>query len=108
MRKAFRWLIFAVVLVAGAAYAYTGYVVHQHRQAVLAKLKDPDSAKFQRERLRYGYTLSTSVLCGEVNAKNETGGYTGYRRFIASGHKMYVEVADNDVQSESVKIECGE
>lgn len=108
MRKVIGWLILAVVLLAGAAYAYTGYIVHQHRNAVKALLKDPDSAKFQNENLRFGYTLLNSVLCGEVNSKNEMGGYTGYRRFIASGHTMRADIANSELQTDLVKTDCGE
>lgn len=46
------------------------------REAVKGTLKDPDSAKFQNER------ISGLLVCGEVNAKNSYGGYTGYKRYI--------------------------
>ncbi|QKU23068.1 hypothetical protein FOB19_12555 [Acinetobacter lwoffii] len=37
-------------------------------------LKDPDSAQIRNQ---HGF-------CGEVNSKNSFGGYTGFKRFIAS------------------------
>lgn len=86
--------LLALVGVVGA-YLYTVYLVHQHRKPVLAQLKDPDSAKFQNERLRYGRTLKSSILCGEVNAKNEMGGYVGYRLFAASGDTMKAEIVSD-------------
>lgn len=51
------------------------------RDAVRARLKDPDSAQFRNQ----------AGWCGEVNAKNSLGGYVGYRRFIASGRTVLVE-----------------
>lgn len=44
------------------------------RDFVLGALKDPDSAQFRSQK----------GFCGEVNSKNSFGGYTGFKRFIAS------------------------
>lgn len=44
-------------------------------QAVLnikQKLKDPDSAKFRNQK----------GACGEVNAKNDQGEYTGFKKYV--------------------------
>lgn len=42
-------------------------------------LKDGDSAKFK------GLFVRNGNVCGEVNAKNSFGAYTGYQRFVAVG-----------------------
>lgn len=47
---------------------------------VLANLKDPESAEFRDQK----------GLCGEVNAKNSFGGYTGFKRFMAASEEMVV------------------
>ena len=44
--------------------------------AVRARLKDPGSAQFARERV-----AGKGVTCGIVNAKDSEGHYTGFRRF---------------------------
>lgn len=54
------------------------------RQAVLFKLTDPDSAKF-RNVVVVAKPGQAKAVCGEVNAKNQMGGYTGYKRFISAG-----------------------
>src|SRR5690606_30180026 len=55
------------------------------RNAVLAKLRDPDSAKFRNVRklgmFGEGASNSPAVYCGEVNAKNTMGGYVGFVHF---------------------------
>lgn len=55
------------------------------RDAVLAKLRDPDSAKFRNVRklgmIGEGVPDSPAVYCGEVNAKNAMGGYPGFVHF---------------------------
>ena len=48
----------------------------QAKQAISSVLKDPGSAQFRNIR-----EVSGGVLCGEVNAKNELGGYVGFKRF---------------------------
>lgn len=47
---------------------------------VLARLKDPDSAKFRGQ-----FVGVSGIPCGEVNSKNSFGGYTGFQRYMASG-----------------------
>lgn len=54
------------------------------RSFVTRHLKDPDSAEFRNQ----------SGMCGEVNAKNGFGGYTGYRRFMAANEDMVVFEGD--------------
>lgn len=55
------------------------------RDAVMARLRDPDSAKFRNVRklgmLGGGIPGSPAVYCGEVNAKNAMGGYPGFVHF---------------------------
>jgi len=49
-------------------------------------LKDPDSAEIRNH----------NGNCGEVNSKNSFGGYTGFRRFIASSAIVAVEGENMD------------
>lgn len=44
-------------------------------------LKDPDSAQFQNVT----YQSKTNTVCGEVNAKNGFGGYSGFSVFFSLG-----------------------
>ena len=44
-------------------------------------LKDGDSAKFRNHY----------ELCGEVNAKNSFGAYTGYSKYVITPDKIYFE-----------------
>lgn len=63
-------------------------------RAVRASLKDPDSAQFKGVRANYTEEFDV-VACGQVNAKNELGGYTGFKRFISSGKSVILEGRDN-------------
>lgn len=61
------------------------------KNAVLDQLIDPESARFYRI---YG-TLTSAPnkeprVCGEVNAKNRMGGYTGRKRFVVASGKPYI------------------
>ncbi len=56
----------------------------QAMQRVSAVLKDPDSAKFQNLRVVTN-SKGQQCVCGEVNARNSFGGYTGYKEFAFAG-----------------------
>lgn len=58
------------------------------KDTVRSKLKDPDSAEFRNVQFYSGGPSPTT--CGEVNAKNSFGGFSGYERFIAVGSTMSV------------------
>lgn len=60
------------------------------KSAVLAKLKDPESAEFGD----VGYR-EPGIVCGFVNAKNSFGGYTGQRAFIADSGEGYLYLQDD-------------
>lgn len=47
------------------------------REQVTSRLKDPGSAQFQDVT----YDATSRVACGQVNAKNSFGGYTGFQQF---------------------------
>ena len=58
----------------------------QKREMLLQSLRDPSSAQFREERVRL-----TGYLCGQVNAKNGMGGYTGFRRFASNEQDYLLE-----------------
>jgi hypothetical protein len=53
------------------------------QQSIKTQLKDPESATFRNVHFYSGG--GTPVVCGEVNARNGFGGYTGFERFVAAG-----------------------
>lgn len=55
------------------------------KDIALASLKDPDSAKFQ----------NIKGVCGEVNAKNGFGGYSGFKRFYLDNNQPVFQDNDN-------------
>ena len=58
--------------------------VEEAQAATLDALKDPESARFKWVRATDGTKLDMRwrAICGEVNAKNSHGGYTGFSRFV--------------------------
>lgn len=57
------------------------------KKAITYNFKDPDSSLFRLVKLsKDGY-----FSCGEVNAKNSYGAYSGYRKFLASPKAIWVE-----------------
>lgn len=54
------------------------------KDLVKSRLKDPFSAQFRNIKQN----------CGEVNAKNEFGGYTGFSRFVVFEKNTRVSIED--------------
>lgn len=84
MKRAFRLslgLLVLLVALAAVVVGWRSYLVHELRKPVLAELSDPDSALFRDEAYYGPWTLGSGVLCGEVNAKNGFGAYSGYTGF---------------------------
>lgn len=55
------------------------------RAAVLLRLKDPDSARFGQ--IAHG---KAGAICGEVNARNSYGGYTGMTPFMLTADGAFM------------------
>ncbi|QFU23158.1 hypothetical protein FM038_014055 [Shewanella eurypsychrophilus] len=56
------------------------------------KLKDPESVQFRNFKIKRGGDYSGAslpdavrIVCGERNAKNSYGGYTGFKTFYVDG-----------------------
>ena len=72
------------------------------KDAVRAKLKDPDSADFRSVNFYAGG--GTPVVCGEVNAKNSFGGFTGFEPFLAAGDQLVVLSSEMESGKEFAKV----
>ena len=70
------------------------------KSAVLYNLKDPKSAEFRNlfiglPRDDAGNNTSDKVLCGELNAKNSMGGFSGQVRFYAIKNFAFIEGSES-------------
>lgn len=75
------------------------------RAVVVASLKDPDSARFGAFARGKG-----SSVCGEINARNSFGGYTGPRAFVYSpdgplADMLYIDSAASDWDARGIMAE---
>jgi len=64
-------------------------------------LKDPESARFQHVFINTVTTAdgrTAHIYCGEMNAKNSYGGYSGYQRFIAAPGAAAMEESTDDFE----------
>lgn len=64
----------------------TGARAELLREKLVRTLKDPDSAKFRDDKMN-----GLAALCGEVNAKNSMGGYTGFSRFVVTLNRVLID-----------------
>lgn len=91
------------VMIYGAAIAGVGFYVYTvavgpdpisfAQSQVTAELIDPNSAQF-REVNDFG-----NHVCGEVNARNSFGGYTGFQPFYVKGDEVLIGQAAIDPRS---------
>lgn len=65
-------------------------------QRVKGILKDPDSAQFQNVLAR------GSVVCGQVNAKNSFGGYTGFDGFLVDEKNVVLAESNKSQKDRSI------
>lgn len=68
------------------------------RDAVKAKLRDPDSAIFSD--VFVSRRSGSPIACGKVNSRNGFGGMTGAQRFISNGANLAFleeEMADGTI-----------
>lgn len=71
---------------------------HGGRRQLLDRLTDPSSAQIRNTF--YGPVVDGErAWCGEVNAKNQMGGYVGFARFIATPKSAFIDTRDNEMAS---------
>ena len=58
--------------------------VEKGKDAVKARLKDPDSAQFKDVYFFRGKD-NIPMTCGQVNSKNSFGGFSGFQHFVSGG-----------------------
>jgi hypothetical protein len=60
-------------------------VVEDAKKRVLNSLKDPASAQFQCVIVNH---VTQPTVCGEVNARNGYGGYSGFTQFVVNANRQ--------------------
>lgn len=84
-------VIYLIVALSPASAVEAGSPLAQRAKAIIAKrMIDPDSLRLRSTRVvtvqREG--KAQQVLCGEFNAKNRMGGYTGFKSFAYEPSSM--------------------
>jgi hypothetical protein len=75
------------------------HAAERARALLSPTLFDADSAKFTDVRRVHINQPPEDIICGKINAKNQLGAYTGFRRFFASeGDGFAVVERDGDSQ----------
>ncbi len=85
----------------------TGNTLRIITDGVKEQLKDPDSAKFKNVKV----SSASGYVCGEVNAKNSYGGYTGFTKFagVYIGNTfIFLDMANDEVTTSTILTMCSE
>jgi len=89
----------------------TAKKVNEAKEGISNHFKDPDSVKLRNLTLHHVTTnmsdVARSTVCGEVNAKNGYGAYTGYKSFYYKDEKIK-GVVEDDHTKYMYRIFCNE
>jgi hypothetical protein len=109
--------IMFIGLVLGAAPAFAGQkapsdaevlaalkekMVAATQARITGMLNDPESARFRKVFV----SPKGKAVCGEVNAKNQMGGYVGFRRFISARDQVGIEGDDSSFVESNWEARC--
>lgn len=94
MRKTSLIFMLLVTTASTASFADNNYLMNQTKQNVKDMLKDPESAQFRNVKIAVN-TVGEKSVCGQVNAKNSYGGYTGFKSFYAKINDKIVYLEDD-------------
>lgn len=82
--------------------------VSSAKRALTKDFKDPDGAKYRDLAVYRELDGKDLYLCGEVNAKNSYGAFTGYTPFFSSlDHVRLKEGSDDSLFEALKKAACG-
>lgn len=76
--------------------------ISKAQESIKYTLKDPNSAMFRDEAVFEAHPKSGKrprVVCGQVNAKNSYGGYTGFTHYIYSENSNTSTIRDRKSDS---------
>jgi hypothetical protein len=89
-----KYLVALLALFSGLAYGQKDFV-RTAKAEIVEQLTDPESARWR------GLFISSyeggQALCGEVNAKNSMGGYSGFTQFYVSAsrdHHLDIDIGN--------------
>lgn len=102
MKRGAAMAIGAAAVAAAAASAAWYWTAHaspeaRHREIVRLHLNDPDSAVFRAAfpAKRGG----EGIWCGELNARNRTGGMVGFTRYVAEMPQISAALSPEELRS---------
>jgi hypothetical protein len=103
--KAALAIALACAITAAHADVPDSVLVEMTQRIIVHDLKDPDSAHFRDVRVSSPPTIAPKVIvCGEVNAKNSYGGYTGFKRFFLGRAGVVMEGSRSDFAEQWAKL----
>jgi hypothetical protein len=76
--------VLCIIAIAALAGCGNGDI-NTARETLKKTLNDGDSAKFRDEKVLYMASTHDKIVCGEFNAKNLMGAYTGFHPYVVEG-----------------------
>jgi len=79
--------LFLVLAISGCGKSKDELAIEALQAKVAAELTDPGSAQFRNIKLN----ATKEFLCGEINGKNQMGGYVGFVPFAVSKDFEFID-----------------
>jgi hypothetical protein len=93
----------ASLVIAGCGKVEAMRAEQNAKDRIVPLLRDPESAKFGEDFIFTNEGL-TPLVCGEVNAKNAFGGYTGLQTFMIWQDQLHI--ASTEEESAALAVCC--
>ena len=87
-------ILLTITITTSTSIAANDNLISQTKQHVKNTLKDPESAQFKDVKVAINIKGDKTV-CGQVNAKNSYGGYTGFKSFYVKNNNGLVHFEDD-------------
>jgi hypothetical protein len=96
-------LVLTSMVMAGCGKVEAMRAEQAAKDRIVPLLRDPESAKFGEDFIVANEGL-TPLVCGEVNAKNGFGGYTGLQTFMIWQDQLHI--ASSEEESAALAVCC--
>jgi len=90
-------ILLTITITTSTSIAANDNLISQTKQHVKNTLKDPESAQFKDVKVAINIKGDKTV-CGQVNAKNSYGGYTGFKSFYVKNNNGLVHNSEAETR----------
>lgn len=96
MKKLIAATAISVAILVIGGVSYRAFLAKAIQAPLVEAAVDPESVRFRHVKMVGDWTVRGTMMCGEMNARNRTGGYEGFQKFAILGADAPV-LADDEM-----------